>query len=65
MEKANSAVREQVTKQITFRISEPLYEKTKLASEEIGSSHNSFLLMLVSMGLKAYNGKYIIHQKEQ
>lgn len=57
MEKNKSSQREHL-KQITFRISESLFERTKKEAESIGSSHNSFLLVMLQLGLKVYNGEY-------
>ena len=47
-------------KQITLRISEEFYDETKKEADKIGSSYNSFLLMLMSLGMKIYNSDEII-----
>lgn len=50
-------------KQMTLRISKKLHEESKEAADKIGCSHNSFLALMINMGMKAYNGKYIIHSQ--
>ena len=47
-------------RQMTLRISEEFYDETKKEADKIGSSYNSFLLMLMSLGMKIYSSDEII-----
>ena len=49
---------QKVSQQVTVRMPEDLYESIKAEAEQIGSSFNSFLMVLVSMGMKVYNSTF-------
>ena len=51
-------------RQMTLRLSDRLYEETKMRADNIGSSHNSYLLMLISLGMKVYTSDEIILRKQ-
>lgn len=56
--------REQVSvRQMTLRISNNLFEETQQEADAIGSSQNSFICMMIKLGLKVYNGQVVIQQK--
>lgn len=56
--------REQTTiRQLTVRMTEGMFQETKEEADQIGSSHNSFIMMMIKLGLKTYNADVII-QKE-
>lgn len=51
-------------KQMTLRITERLFEETKKEADQIGSSHNSFLLTLIALGMKVYcSDEITLHQR--
>ena len=50
-------------KQITVRISDDLFNEIKKEADQIGSSCNSLMMVLMKLGLKVYNGKVTIQQK--
>lgn len=52
-------------KQITMRIPEKFLEEIKEEADQIGSSCNSLMMVLLKLGLKAYNGEVIIQQKSE
>lgn len=52
-------------KQITMRIPEGFLEEIKIEADQIGSSCNSLMMVLLKLGLKAYNGDISIHQKTE
>lgn len=53
------------TKQFTMRIPESVFEETKKEAAFIGSSHNSYLMMLIHLGRKVYNSSVMICQKTE
>lgn len=57
--------KEQTTiRQFTLRITEDMYQDAKKEADEIGSSLNSYILLMIRLGIKAYRGKLIIHLEE-
>ena len=52
-------------KQITMRIPEKFLEEIKEEADQIGSSCNSLMMVLLKLGLKDYNGEVIIQQKSE
>ncbi len=70
-EKKKAPEREQIeiektpSRQFTLRIPDEVFEKTKIKADEIGSSHNSFINILIDLGLKLYDGKVVIRREIQ
>lgn len=44
----------------TLRIDNKLYKKVKKEADSIGSTYNSFLMVLISLGLKVYKSDVVI-----
>lgn len=44
----------------TLRIDNKLYKKVKNEADSIGSTYNSFLMVLISLGLKVYKSDVVI-----
>ena len=51
--------------QLTMRMSEKLFQDSKMEADLIGSSHNSYMVLMMKLGMKVYNGTAIIQQKRK
>lgn len=48
--------------QTTIRISEKLFQDSKKEADLIGSSHNSYIALMIKLGMKVYNSDTVIRQ---
>lgn len=49
--------------QLTVRMAEELFQETKMEADKIGSSHNSYLMLMIKLGMKLYNSEITISPK--
>ena len=65
MDNKNALKGEQTTLSFSIRISESLHGDIKAEAEQINSSMNSFMMVLLKLGLQTYQGRYVIHLEQQ